>query len=274
MVTVRVVVGSNCDGLIVLNRFFRRFEMADERVLTEVADDFGMIRIIEMGHYRILEFGQDVEQSCVYVPDPTWLEYDYTRAMLLGALWHDAPRSALFLGVGAGSLIQACLKHLPLERIEGIELRPIVLTLAHRYLGLKPDPRLHLHVGDAMEMIAECDDADLIFLDLYTDTGPSPAHLAWNFLGVCREKLRPGGWLIINQWSDAKGKPLGAAFLRGRYHHHYWECPVPSGNVILFVPESMTQSFDADVLRQRAQALEAELGYPLQPLIEQLRPAQ
>lgn len=83
--------------------------MSEERLLVEERDEYGVIRVIESGDYRFLEFGDGVEQSCVFMPDPAWLEYDYTRAMLLGGLCHSQPRRALFLGFGAGSLTQpAC----------------------------------------------------------------------------------------------------------------------------------------------------------------------
>ena len=96
-----------------------------ERLLAEVHDDFGMIRVLEVADYRFLEFGDAIEQSCVFTADPSWLEYDYTRAMLFGALCHEQPESALFLGLGAGTLTQACLKFLPLEDVEAIELRNV-----------------------------------------------------------------------------------------------------------------------------------------------------
>ena len=57
-----------------------------ERLLAEVHDDFGMIRVLEVADYRFLEFGDAIEQSCVFTADPSWLEYDYSRAMLLAAL--------------------------------------------------------------------------------------------------------------------------------------------------------------------------------------------
>lgn len=72
--------------------------MSEERLLVEERDEYGVIRVIESGDYRFLEFGDGVEQSCVFMPDPAWLEYDYTRSMLLGGLCHSQPRRALFLG--------------------------------------------------------------------------------------------------------------------------------------------------------------------------------
>jgi spermidine synthase len=244
-----------------------------ERVLAEVHDDFGMIRVLEVDEYRFLEFGDAIEQSCTFTADPAWLEYDYTRAMLIGALCHEAPESALFMGLGAGTLTQACMKFLPLEDVEAIELRPDVPRLAMEYMGLADDPRLYIRVGDALELLATAESADLIFVDLYTDTGPGVGHLAWNFLESCQQRLNPGGWLVINQWASDDGKPLGAALLRGLYHRHYWELPVKEGNVILIVPADLDQTLDLDALTERAAILAPQLGYSLGSLIKTLRPA-
>ena len=244
-----------------------------EVLLAEVNDAFGLIRVLEVGEYRFLEFGAAVEQSCVFTQDPSWLEYDYTRAMLMGGLLHTAPETALFLGLGAGTLTQACLEFLPLEDIEAIELRPDVPELAMRYLGLANDSRLYIRIGDAVELLDSAETADLIFVDLYTDVGPAAAHLAWRFLQSCQQKLSPDGWLIINQWGTDEDKPLGAALLRGLFHRHYWECPVKEGNVILFVPAELEQTLDEAGLRERAAALAPRLGYTLDSLINALRPA-
>ncbi|WP_313464239.1 spermidine synthase [Stutzerimonas nitrititolerans] len=244
-----------------------------EELLAEVRDEFGLVRVLQVGDYRFLEFGAAVEQSCVFMRDPSWLEYDYTRAMLMGALCHPAPETALFLGLGAGTLTQACLEFLPLEDVEAIELRPAVPELAMRYLGLQNDSRLYVRIGDAVELLESAETADLIFVDLYTDVGPAAAHLAWNFLKRCQEKLNPDGWLIINQWGTDDDKPLGAALLRGLFHRHYWECPVKEGNVVLLVPAELEQTLDQEGLRQRAACLAPRLGYSLDSLIAALRPA-
>lgn len=245
----------------------------EERLLAEVRDAFGLIRVLEVGDYRFLEFGAAVEQSCVFIADPAWLEYDYTRAMLLGGLCHPQPETALFLGLGAGNLTQACLKFLPLEDVEVIELRPAVPELAMQYLGLQNDPRLYIRIGDATELLETAETADLIFVDLYNDAGPAAAHLAWSFLKRCQAKLNPGGWLVINQWGTDDDRPLGAALLRGLYHRHYWECPVKEGNVVMLIPANLEQELDFALLQARAGELAAQLGYSLQPLIESLRPA-
>lgn len=246
----------------------------EERVLLESEDDFGVIRVLELGDYRFLEFGDGVEQSCVYMPDPSWLEYDYTRAMLLGGLCHPHPETALFLGLGGGSLLRACLKFLPIQDAEVIELRSEVVRIAQDYLDLQEeDERVTLRLGDARALVSSVEQADLIFMDLYTDKGPAALHLAWSFLEQCQSKLQVGGWLIINQWSTTNGQPLGAALLRGLFHRHYWELPVAEGNVVLFIPADLDQALDQAHLKQSLERLAPSLGYALEPLLKNIRPA-
>lgn len=245
-----------------------------EQLLLEISDEYGRIQIIESGAYRFLEFGDGAEQSCVFMPDPAWLEYDYTRAMLLGGLVHPQPETALFLGMGAGTLIQSCLQLLPLEDVEVIEIRQSVIELARDWLKFPlDDERLTLRIGDALNLLPSAETADLIFVDLYTEKGPASEHLAWKFLEDCQSKLNPDGWLIINQWGTDAGPPLGAALLRGLFHRHYWECPVSEGNVILIIPASLEQHLDIKLLKQRSAALEKCLGYSLDSLINVIRVA-
>lgn len=246
--------------------------MTHYRQLAEIHDEFGVVQVVESGDYRFLEFGAEVEQSCCYVPDPCWLEYDYTRAMLLGALLCESPQRALFLGLGAGTLTMACLRLFPQLLVEAVEIRPAVVQLAREFMGLVEDPRLQIRIGDAREALADCAPADVLFMDLYTDDGPADAHLAWGFLQQCRDRLNPGGWLVINQWSTSNGKPLGAALLRGVFRRSYLECPLTEGNVVLLVPAHDDQVADLAVLAQKAAALEPQLGHSLDVVLQALRP--
>lgn len=248
-------------------------EQAEKRILTQEKDKYGVISVVESNGFRYLQFGNDIEQSCVLYENPLWLKYDYTRAMLLGSLCHAHPETALFLGLGAGSLTEVCLAVLPLEDVEVLELREALPRLAVDYFGMSDEPRLTIRIGDALELIESAETADLIFLDMYTDSGPSVGHLAWNFLQACQDKLNLGGWLIINQWATLDGRPLGAALLRGIFYRHYWEIPVKEGNVILLVPSSFEQSPSIPLLRQQAARVAEHLGYDISYLIEMIRPA-
>ncbi len=248
-------------------------EQPSRQLIVEEHDEFGVIRVVEERGFRYLEFGNQVEQSCVLVENPLWLKYDYTRAMLLASLCHEQPETALFLGLGAGSLTEVCLATLPLDDVEVLELRAPLPRIAMDYLGMSDDPRLTIRIGDALELIDSAETADLIYLDMYTDAGPSAGHLGWKFLEKCQDKLNPGGWLIINQWATLDGRPLGAALLRGLFYRHYWEIPVKEGNVILLVPYSFEQYPSLELLHSQAARVAETLGYDISYLIEHIRPA-
>lgn len=239
-------------------------------LIADQQDQYGSIQILERGEYRFLEFGNHIEQSCVFMPDPSWLEYDYTRAMLMGAMAHPQPTSALFLGLGAGTLTTACLNFLPLQQAKAIELRADVVSLAKQYLALPNNPKLSIEIGDALELLTKQTAQDLIFLDLYTDIGPSAGHSAWNFLGHCLDQLKPDGWLIINQWAEQNGSPKDEGLLKVRFQKHYWQCSVESGNVVLFIPQNKTQQLNLARLEQQIKELEPKLGYSLQPLFNKI----
>ncbi len=243
------------------------------QLIIEESDEYGVIRVVEEDRFRYLEFGNQVEQSCVLMENPLWLKYDYTRAMLLASLCHEHPETALFLGLGAGSLTEVCLATLPLEDVEVLELRAPLPRIAMDHLGMTDDPRLTIRIGDALELIDSAETADLIYLDMYTDTGPSAGHLGWKFLEKCQDKLNPGGWLIINQWATLDGRPLGAALFRGLFYRHYWEIPVKEGNVILLVPYSFEQYPSLELLHSQAARVAQILGYDISYLIENMRPA-
>lgn len=248
-------------------------QQVERQVIAEETDEYGVIRVLEENGYRYLEFGDGFEQSCVLYENPLYLKYDYTRAMLLGSLCHEHPETALFLGLGAGSLTEVCLATLPLEDVEVLELREPLPRIAMEHMGMTDDPRLTIRIGDALELIDTAETADLIYLDMYTDMGPSAGHLAWGFLTKCQNKLNLGGWLIINQWATLDGSPLGAALLRGMFYRHYWEIPVKEGNVILLVPSSFEQSPSIPLMREQAARIAEVLGYDISYLIDVIRPA-
>lgn len=239
--------------------------MPTEILLEQVQDAYGQMQVTELGAYRFLTFGDDCEQSCVYMPEPTWLEYDYNRVMLLAALLHPSPQQALLLGLGAGSLVQAALQYLPLQRLTSIELRPEVIRLAQQWFALPADPRFVLSQGDANLLLDQQDKVDLLWLDLYIDDGPDRLQSQPEFLTRCLQRLKPEGWLILNQWSDPNGRPKDEAQLQQAFGRHYWRCPVSDGNQILLVPQSPAQSPDWAQAARCADRLEPELGYSLRP---------
>lgn len=257
--------------------YIRRVMMSDSETLLEsVRDDFGELRVTQLGAYRFLYFGEQTEQSCCLTIDPGWLEYDYTRAMLLGSYW--VPRKGadmLLLGLGGGSLANCMIGNFEPQRVVAVELRPAVIDIARSHLGLTSDPRLHVIAGNAEQFVATTAERfDLIGMDLYMEGGLSRLQMQAEFFGACKKLLKPGGVLVINQWQLAEsGQPYASRLLLDLFGDQYLQAPVEEGNIILLVPADGRLPLDRPAMNNWADALEPQLGYTLRPYVHALRRA-
>jgi len=258
-----------------LYHYLLRQGSAAEQELERCEDDFGSLRVTQQGELRYLYFGAETEQSCALVSDPAWLEYDYTRAMLLAGYWQSKAPRALAMGLGAGTLVNAVLQHLQPQQMTAVELRARVVELSRRWFGLSEDARLEVVVDNAEAYIAtQPNSCDLLFLDLYMEGGIARLQLQSDFFVACQAALRPGGLLVVNQWQlGQSGQPYAASRLRRLFGSHYLQVEVEEGNIILFIPQSGELPLDLDDMRRWADQLEPQLGYSLRPYIEMLRRA-
>ena len=70
---------------------------------------------------RHLHVGGEAIQSAMRLEDPFALELDYTRCMMAFLLFHAAPRRALMIGLGGGSLAKFFHRRLPALRTRVVE---------------------------------------------------------------------------------------------------------------------------------------------------------
>lgn len=239
-------------------------------------DDYGTLRITEdSAGYRYLYFGEITEQSSVSIADPAWLKYIYVRAMLLGCYWVGPRPDMTLLGLGGGALANCLVKHFDPERVDVVELRAEVVALAREWLGLSDDPRLQFKVGCADQYIGNAPaSCDLLFVDLYMEGGLSRLQLQADFFLKCQQALRPGGVLVINQWQMGEtGLPYAATMLVELFGEQILQVLVKEGNVILFIPAAGEPplTLDRPAMRAWAAAMEEQLGYPLEPYINDLQ---
>ncbi len=102
------------------------------------------VDISEETGVRYLHFGSDWVQGAMRIARPWSLELAYTREMMAGLLLRPVsawPRSALLVGLGAGSLAKFIYRNLPDCRITVVEINPQVEFIARQYFKLPDDPR-------------------------------------------------------------------------------------------------------------------------------------
>ena len=169
-------------------------------------DELGAVDVYADGELRYLTFGNHVEQSCVDLGRPERPRHLYTQAMVLALALRPAA-NALLLGLGGGGLAHALLAADPQLHIDAVEQRQAVIDIAHLYFGLPDLPRLQLHCADARLFVqTTATRYDTVYADLYLAEGAHGDQADTGFLATCRERLAPGGTLVLNQWCNSYGE--------------------------------------------------------------------
>ncbi len=171
-------------------------------------DGYGPIEIIDDGHTRSLHFGNGTRQSAAILHQPGQLLLVYTRVMMSCLLFQPAPRHALLIGLGGGSLAKFLLHHFPDCEVHAVERRAAVAKLAFAYFQLPDTPRLQVHIQDAGQFIQDTrrPPYDLILLDAYDEHGMAPGMEERDFLHACRAALSPQGILAANLWGRERAR--------------------------------------------------------------------
>lgn len=185
-------------------------------------DDYGCIEVRDHGGRRSLYLGSATVQSAIYLHDPLTLALTYTKAMLSFALLQPAPACVLLLGLGGGSIAGFILRHFSGTRIDVVELRPAVISVARNYFGLGYDQRLRLYIDDASHFLLQSRNGlaayDAILVDAYDGAGPAAATCDAHFPTLCAQRLTPKGVAVFNLWSaqrsvlEAQLRSLSATF--------------------------------------------------------------
>lgn len=171
----------------------------------------------------------------------------------LGPLLHDAPRTALVIGVGSGGTPYGAGWHPGLTEIRTIELVGPVFDVVRDYARRHPDsaparlfddPRFRLVVGDGRREVLQADRTwDLVEIDaILPQTSHSGLLYSVEFMEALRDRLAEGGLVVL--WA-------------------------PSERVVAAV----TQTFDHAVLLRPASILVAS-SRPIPDVGERLRAAQ
>ena len=146
-----------------------------------------------------LHFSWHETQSCMDVRQPDALNLEYTRTMMGFLFFVPEPANIAMVGLGGGSLVKFCHRHLPKTRMQVIEINPHVIALRDEFQVPPDDERLSVILGDGAEFIRSPPERfDVLLIDGYDDRGLPPGLSSQRFYADCREMLTPGGILVAN----------------------------------------------------------------------------
>jgi len=179
-----------------------------ERLLWERRWHDETVQVWERPGRRELRFSNHIIQSALLLANPDHLALRYPQHMMLALLLRPDPKTALHLGLGAGSMPTFLYRSFPQLRQVVIEQNPEVAEAARLFFNLPQDPRLEVRIADAYEAIPDLTESfDLIFLDTFNATGAPERMNREALLSTLQERLAPGGWAVGNAWSMVKTFP-------------------------------------------------------------------
>lgn len=150
-------------------------------------------------------------------------QFNQERQVLLPLLLHGNPRTVATLGVATGSSVAGAALHQDVERIDGIELSPLVLRYAEEFFGpfnraVFNDSRVRFIAEDARWVVAARPGSyDVVVGDLFLPwrTGEGRLFTREHFQNV-RRSLKPGGvfcqWLPLFQLTRPQFETIARTF--------------------------------------------------------------
>jgi len=171
------------------------------RVLYETETPYQYARVVQMpdGSRRLeLNEGQAIHslwKPGTYLTDAYWdgfLVLPFTVAP-------RPPGSIAILGTAGGTVARAYGHYFPDTRIDAVDIDGKLFEIGRRYFGLESRPQLHEFAQDARPFLRRTGERyDSIFVDAYRQPY-IPFYLATQeFFALTRERLRPGGSVIVN----------------------------------------------------------------------------
>ena len=235
------------------------------------------IDISEENGVRYLHFGSDWVQGAMRVARPWSLELAYTREMMAGLLLRGEagwPRSALLVGLGAGSLAKFVFRNFPDCRSTVVEINPQVEAIARQYFRLPDDPlRLAVVIDDAADfMPAGQRRYDYILVDGFDPDARAGRLDTLPFYLACRARLSDNGLFCVNLLGRSKGFAASVARLEDAFDRRVAVFPsCDSGNTIAFATAGTPLEIPIDEMRARAQRLKKDTRLDLLPTISRLQ---
>ena len=231
------------------------------QVIHEADTEYQYARVVEYPDgERHLELNEGQAVHSVYRPDSVLTDNVWDGYLIEPFAVRAQPlRTMAMLGNGAGTTVRAYAKYFPDTVIDAVEIDGELFDIGEEYFGMQPRPQVRLHAEDARPFLRDSDGGyDAIFVDAYRQPY-IPFYLATTeFFELAREKLAPGGVLVLNvghpEGSDRLEQVLTAT-LRSAFPHVARD-PIEETNTLLVAAETPPSAAN---LRRAASSLPADL---------------
>lgn len=148
---------------------------------------------------RILQLNEGQAIHSLYKPDSYLTDRYWDGLIVLPfAALEEPPERVAILGNAAGTAARMYGHYFPQTRVDGVEIDGELTEIGREYLDMT-GPNLHTHTDDARPWLRRSEgDYDVIIVDAYRQPY-IPFYLTTEeFFELARERLAPGGVVIVN----------------------------------------------------------------------------
>jgi spermidine synthase len=222
--------------------------------------------LVEDGERRALVFNiEGSVQSEMRLDDPAALVNEYTRKMMAFLLFCPRPRHVVMIGLGGGSLVKFCRRHLPGTRLTAVEIDATVIALRRQFKVPPDDELLRVVHADGAQHVADIADsaehADVLLVDAYDRRGLARSVMSREFLANAKRLLADSGVFVMNLAAYESDSARMLQLIRAELGAPVMSVKVGWGsNAIAFAGPALS---DVDRLRAvatRARQIHDELG--------------
>jgi spermidine synthase len=200
--------------------------------------------------------------------EPDALVARYARKMMSFLLFNRAPRRILMIGLGGGSLVKFCHRHLLQTHLTVVEIDPEVVALRSWFQIPSDGERLQVILADGAEFVQGADwSADVLLIDAFDRDGVAPSLATTSFYAEAFRRLGPNGLLVMNLAGSCDRYSVHLERLREVCPGQVLLVPVAyDGNVLIFAfaqPEQTAAPATAQLeVTARELQLEFDLDFP------------
>jgi spermidine synthase len=231
--------------------------------------------LVEEFEYRSMCFALDgCTQSEMRIDDPYALVSEYTREMMGFLAFQPRPKQILIIGLGGGSLVKYCHRHLPTTRITAVEIDPDVLSLRSQFLVPLDDDRLTVIQADGADHVARMatrgERINAILVDAYDHTGIADAVVERSFVENTKQILGTNGVFVMNVVADSADAKRHVETVRQVFGAAVVVAMQRGGNLVIFAGQTLHDPQRARSAVRNAERVEDRLGLFFPTLIRHL----
>ena len=233
--------------------------------IASTIDEHGPVYVYQTKKNLILSFDGKIYQSCTKLNNINGLSLTYTQAMMAALFFIPNLKTAMIMGLGAGSIAKSLYHAFPSLIIHTVEYRQAVADMAIKYFKVPMSKRLFIHIDDAANYMKKNRiKTDVIFSDLYCAQGMESDQVQSSYLRDCKNALTFDGVLVLNICHTKVGqREKFDQLLDKEFEGHILSFMIEGGNKIIFAFNNNIPSLSKDELFDKAIALQRIINVPM-----------